>query len=69
MPTYGFLLNTFYGQVGSLLGLVLIMSTLYPVSRLVKSVVEEKESKMKEVMKFMGIIDAMLTLTNLLTKP
>ena len=45
------------------------MSTLYPVSRLVKSVVEEKESKMKEVMKFMGIIDAMLTLTNLLTKP
>ena len=54
MPTYGFLLNTFYGQVGSLLGLVLILSTLYPVSRLVKSVVEEKESKMKEVMNLIG---------------
>ena len=67
MPTYGFLLNTFYGQVGSLLGLVMILSTLYPVSRLVKCVVEEKESKMKEVMKFMGRSDIVLNLTHYLT--
>jgi ATP-binding cassette subfamily A (ABC1) protein 3 len=31
------------------------VSTLYPVSRLVKSAVEEKESKMKEIMEIMGL--------------
>jgi ATP-binding cassette subfamily A (ABC1) protein 3 len=35
--------------------LFLEVSTLYPVSRLVKSIVEEKESKMKEVMEIMGL--------------
>ena len=56
-PTYAFDSNVFYSSVGALLGLALTMSTLYPVSRLVKSVVEEKESKMREVMKIMGLSD------------
>jgi hypothetical protein len=43
-PTYEFDSNPFYAQVGFLLGLAMTMSTLYPVSRLVKSVVEEKET-------------------------
>ena len=43
-PTYEFNSNPFYAQVGFLLGLAMTMSTLYPVSRLVKSVVEEKET-------------------------
>ena len=43
-PTYEFDSNPFYSQVGFLLGLAMTMSTLYPVSRLVKSVVEEKET-------------------------
>lgn len=30
---------------------------MYPVSRLVKSVVEEKESRMREIMKIMGLVD------------
>lgn len=43
-PTYEFDSNPFYAQVGFLLGLAMTMSTLYPVSRLIKSVVEEKET-------------------------
>lgn len=31
------------------------MSTMYPMSRLVKSVVEEKETRMREIMKIMGL--------------
>lgn len=46
-PTYEFNGNPFYSQVGFLLGLALTMSTLYPVSRLVKCVVEEKETVRK----------------------
>jgi hypothetical protein len=43
-PSYEFDSNPFFSQVGFLLGLAMTMSTLYPVSRLVKCVVEEKES-------------------------
>ena len=43
MPTYEFDGNPFYASIGSILGLALTMSTLYPVSRLIKNVVEEKE--------------------------
>jgi len=57
MPTYAFDSNLFYASVGTLLGLALTMSTLYPVARLVKTVVEEKETKMREVMKIMGLSD------------
>lgn len=35
----------------------MVMATLYPVSRLVKSVVEEKELKLREIMKIMGLKD------------
>ena len=44
MPTYEFNGNPFYASVGSILGLALTMSTIYPVSRLIKNVVEEKET-------------------------
>ncbi|CAM9223755.1 unnamed protein product [Phaeothamnion confervicola] len=47
--------NLFYLAVGFLLGLALTMSTLFPVSRLVKSVVEEKETRMTETMIVMGL--------------
>ena len=56
-PTYAYDQNPFYIRVGFLLGLAMVMSTLYPVSRLVKSLVEEKEIKMREVMKIMGLRD------------
>ena len=40
--------NPFFASVGYLLGLALTMATLYPVSKLLKDVVEEKESRMRE---------------------
>jgi hypothetical protein len=47
-PTAGYDQNLFYLAVGYLLGLVLTMATLYPVSRLIKDLVQEKETKMRE---------------------
>ena len=49
MPTPAFEQNIFYTAVGYLLGLAISMGFLYPMSRLVKAVVEEKETRMKEV--------------------
>ena len=43
-PVYEYNSNPFYAQVGFLLGLAMTMSTLYPVSRLIKTIVEEKET-------------------------
>ena len=42
MPTPAFEQNIFYTAVGYLLGLAISMGFLYPMSRLVKAVVEEK---------------------------
>ncbi|RYH07882.1 hypothetical protein EON65_41360, partial [archaeon] len=50
-PTFAYSLNPFYASVGFLLGLAMIMSTMYPMSKLAKSIVEEKELKMRELMK------------------
>jgi hypothetical protein len=54
-PTAGYDQNLFYLAVGYLLGLVLTMATLYPVSRLIKDLVEEKETKMRETAAAMGL--------------
>ncbi len=54
-PTYEYSANPFYMQVGFLIGLALTMTILYPVSRLVKTLVEEKECKMRELMSIHGM--------------
>jgi ATP-binding cassette subfamily A (ABC1) protein 3 len=59
--------NPFYNRVGYLLGLGLVMATLYPTSRLTKGLVEEKETKLREVMKIMGLSDSALQLSWLIT--
>ena len=41
--------------MGFLLGLAMVMATMYPMARLTKGVVEEKESRMREVMRIMGL--------------
>eukprot|EP00605_Chrysophyceae_sp_TOSAG23-4_P001319 GSChrysophyteH1.ASY1.ANO1.1434.1 assembled CDS len=53
-PVQEFNNNPFYNQVGYMLGLGLCMAYMYPLSRIVKASVEEKETKMREVMKIMG---------------
>lgn len=55
MPTAAFSQNTFYLAVGSLLGLSIVMAYLYPTSRLIKTIVEEKEMGMKETMLILGV--------------
>jgi ABC-type multidrug transport system ATPase subunit len=54
-PTPAYEINPFYAEVGFLLGLAIAMASLYPVSRTVKTIVEEKETKMRELMKIMGL--------------
>eukprot|EP00903_Cladosiphon_okamuranus_P005738 g5694.t1 len=54
-PTAAYDQNLFYKAVGYLLGLAMTMSTMYPLSRLVKGVVEEKESRVRETMRIMGL--------------
>jgi ATP-binding cassette subfamily A (ABC1) protein 3 len=56
-PTYAYDQNLFYSAVGFLLGLAMVMSTMYPMSKLTKSIVEEKETRMRELMKIMGLKD------------
>jgi ABC-type multidrug transport system fused ATPase/permease subunit len=56
-PTFAYNQNPFYSSVGFLLGLAIVMSTMYPMSKLTKSIVEEKETKMRELMKIMGLKD------------
>lgn len=49
--------NPFYSSVGPLVGMIFCMSMIYPTSKLIKSIVEEKETRMKETMKIMGLKD------------
>ena len=46
-PVQEFNNNPFYNQVGYMLGLGLCMAYMYPLSRIVKASVEEKETKIK----------------------
>eukprot|EP00004_Rigifila_ramosa_P026391 TRINITY_DN818_c0_g1_i1.p1 TRINITY_DN818_c0_g1~~TRINITY_DN818_c0_g1_i1.p1 ORF type:complete len:1668 (-),score=437.00 TRINITY_DN818_c0_g1_i1:51-5054(-) len=54
-PTPEYKENSFYEALGGILGLFISMAYIWPVSRLVKNIVEEKESKIKEGMKMMGL--------------
>jgi len=59
--------NPFYQAVGRLVGFYMTMTLLYPVSQLIKNLVEEKESKTKELMKIMGLRDSAFGLSWFLT--
>ena len=54
-PTAAYSQNSFFLAVGYLLGLTIVMAFLYPTSRLVKLIVEEKETKMKEFLLIQGV--------------
>jgi len=55
MPTPAYSQNSFFAVVGYLLGLTIAMAFLYPVSRLIKLLVEEKETRMKETLLILGV--------------
>mmetsp|Transcript_43917 Transcript_43917/g.64517 ORF Transcript_43917/g.64517 Transcript_43917/m.64517 type:complete len:2436 (+) Transcript_43917:98-7405(+) len=55
MPTRRYSQNIFYKGVGYMLGLVIAMAFLFPMSRLVRSIVDEKESRMRETLQILGV--------------
>jgi len=55
MPTASYAQNSFFLAVGFLLGLTIVMAYLYPTSRLIKLVVEEKETRLKELLMILGV--------------
>jgi ATP-binding cassette subfamily A (ABC1) protein 3 len=57
MPTESFKSDDFQYVIGSTLGIFYIMSFLYPVSRIIRGLVLEKEYRIKEGMKMMGLTD------------
>ena len=60
MPTDKYGQNLFYAAVSYMLSLVLTMSQLFPVALLTKQVVLEKELRLKQTMRIMGLKDRVL---------
>jgi ATP-binding cassette subfamily A (ABC1) protein 3 len=54
-PVYSVLSNSFYSSSGPLLGLVICLSMIYPLGMLIKSLVEEKESGARELLRISGL--------------
>jgi len=59
-PFLNYSQNGFYGLVLGILSFFLVIGFVYPVSRLIRGLVLEKEMKMREGMKMMGLSDAAL---------
>lgn len=57
MPTPAYLTDSFQYVISSTLGIFYMLSFLYPVSRILRSLVIEKETRIKEGMKMMGLFD------------
>ncbi|KAG8470313.1 hypothetical protein KFE25_008734 [Diacronema lutheri] len=55
MPTARYSQNTFYRAVGYLLGFFMANSLMYPVSQLTRAIVEEKELRIRQTMRCMGL--------------
>ena len=54
-PTAEYEHNDFYDAVGPMLGLLMSLSLVYPLSMLVRGLVEEREKRLKETMCIMGL--------------
>ena len=62
-PTAEYVHNDFYDAVGPMLGLLMSLSLVYPLSMLVRGVVEERERRLKETMCIMGLQGALRLLS------
>ena len=67
MPVPPYIQDDFADTVGTFLGLLFTVVFLWPVTRIIKLVVEEKETRIKEGMKMMGLYDSTLWLSWLIT--
>jgi hypothetical protein len=67
MPTEHFKSDDFQYIIASTLGIFYMLSFLYPVSRIIRALVLEKECRIKEGMKMMGLTDTVYNLSWLIT--
>lgn len=67
MPTAAYESDNFQYIISSTLGIFYMLSFLYPVSRIVRAVVLDKELRIKEGMKMMGLTDTVYNLSWLIT--
>ena len=56
-PETSFVKNTYYDATSNVMPLLMIMVLIYPVSRLIKGIVEEKELKIREYLRMLGVSD------------
>lgn len=63
MPTASFKSDDFQYIIASTLGIFYMLSYLYPVSRIIRALVIEKEFRIKEGMKMMGLTDTVYNLS------
>ncbi|CAN5977083.1 unnamed protein product [Sphagnum jensenii] len=66
-PTPAYIRNRYYETVGPILGLMMCLTTLYPLGMFVKALVEEKENRAKETMLIMGLKPWVFTMSWLIT--
>jgi hypothetical protein len=67
MPTLDYLTDNFQFVISSTLGLFYMLSFLYPVSRIIRGLVVEKEQRIKEGMKMMGLTNFAYNMSWLIT--
>lgn len=67
MPTDDYKTDDFQYVISSTLGIFYMLSFLYPVSRIIRGLVLEKEERIKEGMKMMGLTDFAYNLSWLIT--
>jgi hypothetical protein len=66
-PTREFRADNFFELGGDLLGLFFMLSFIFPVSRFVRAIVIDKEKRIKESMKIMGVFPSVIDLAWFLT--
>ena len=67
MPTSAFVTDSFQAVIKSTLAIFYMLSFLYPVSRIIRAIVLDKETRIKESMKIMGLSDTVYGLSWFLT--
>lgn len=55
MPTARYSQNIFYRAVGYLMGFFMAIALMYPVSQLTRAIVEEKEARLRQTLRCMGL--------------
>lgn len=67
MPTHAHVDDLFAGILSGLIGFLYCLAFIWPVTKIVKSLVEEKETRIKEGMKMMGLSETALFCSHLTT--